>query len=60
VELGDCCADYQGYGCAPCGYDSGKTCGGGGCGKQQPAGCWCDDACDLFGDCCPDKNGCGC
>jgi hypothetical protein len=60
VELGDCCADYQAYGCAPCGHDSGKTCGGGACGKQLPAACWCDDACDLFGDCCPDKNGCGC
>jgi hypothetical protein len=25
------------------------------CGDQAPAGCWCDDLCDGYGDCCPDK-----
>jgi len=43
------------------------TCGGGGgtpapdscvgnnaCGGQAPAGCFCDNACVTFGDCCPD------
>jgi hypothetical protein len=25
------------------------------CGKKAPSGCWCDAACDGYGDCCPDK-----
>jgi hypothetical protein len=25
------------------------------CGKQAPAGCWCDDKCKDYGDCCLDK-----
>jgi hypothetical protein len=25
------------------------------CGGQAQAGCWCDDQCEIFGDCCPDK-----
>lgn len=25
------------------------------CGSQAPGGCWCDDACVRFGDCCSDK-----
>jgi Proprotein convertase P-domain/Somatomedin B domain len=25
------------------------------CGKQAPAGCWCDSQCVTFGDCCKDK-----
>jgi hypothetical protein len=24
------------------------------CGGEAPEGCWCDDQCDSFGDCCPD------
>ncbi len=28
------------------------------CGDQSPAGCWCDDACRLFGDCCNDNCTC--
>jgi hypothetical protein len=24
------------------------------CGDQAAGGCWCDDACDSYGDCCPD------
>jgi hypothetical protein len=24
------------------------------CGTQSPFGCWCDEECDLFGDCCDD------
>jgi hypothetical protein len=25
------------------------------CGKKAPGGCWCDDKCDFYGDCCVDK-----
>jgi hypothetical protein len=25
------------------------------CGKKAPGGCWCDDSCALYGDCCKDK-----
>jgi serine protease len=25
------------------------------CDEQAPGGCWCDDQCVQFGDCCPDK-----
>jgi hypothetical protein len=25
------------------------------CGDQAPAGCWCDDLCEDYGDCCDDK-----
>lgn len=25
------------------------------CGEQAEAGCWCDDGCITYGDCCPDK-----
>ena len=24
------------------------------CGAQSVAGCYCDDACSQYGDCCPD------
>ncbi len=24
------------------------------CGKRAPQGCWCDEACAVYGDCCPD------
>jgi hypothetical protein len=27
----------------------------GSCGGKAAAGCWCDDACSQYGDCCPDK-----
>ena len=30
------------------------TCAGA-CGDQAPAGCWCDEACAGYGDCCSDK-----
>jgi len=37
----------------------GNTGGGdscvGNCGQQAPGGCWCDDQCVNFGDCCADK-----
>ena len=33
------------------GYDSCQ----GFCGEEAPAGCWCDDLCDSYGDCCEDK-----
>jgi|GEM_PF-4389311 hypothetical protein len=32
----------------------GFTCAGA-CGTQSPNGCWCDDLCSSFGDCCSDK-----
>ena len=25
------------------------------CGQKAPAGCWCDDQCALYDDCCTDK-----
>ena len=25
------------------------------CGTKSPEGCWCDEACKRYGDCCPDK-----
>jgi hypothetical protein len=25
------------------------------CGQKAPGGCYCDDLCDAYGDCCPDK-----
>ena len=25
------------------------------CGKKAPAGCWCDESCAKYGDCCKDK-----
>ncbi|MCH9684064.1 MAG: endonuclease/exonuclease/phosphatase family protein [Deltaproteobacteria bacterium] len=33
---------------------SGPTCAGS-CGGQSPSGCWCDDLCEDFGNCCADK-----
>lgn len=33
--------------------DETATCTGA-CGGQAAAGCWCDDQCDAYGDCCPD------
>lgn len=33
--------------------DDTATCAGA-CGDQAAAGCWCDDACAAYGDCCPD------
>jgi hypothetical protein len=35
------------------GPPSGGQCNGF-CGGQAPIGCWCDNQCDGFGDCCPD------
>ncbi len=32
---------------------TGQTCEGS-CGGQSQNGCWCDDQCKLYGDCCPD------
>lgn len=32
----------------------GQTCEGS-CGTYSPTGCWCDEACTQYGDCCPDK-----
>jgi subtilisin family serine protease len=56
------CSDFNNDGIDDC------ACGGGGgggaapdsciqnnaCGGEAPAGCFCDDACVQFGDCCPD------
>jgi subtilisin family serine protease len=55
------CSDFNNDGINDC------ACGGGGgapaadscidnnaCGGEAPAGCFCDDACVNFGDCCPD------
>jgi subtilisin family serine protease len=37
-----------GQGCVP------DSCAGS-CGRQAPAGCYCDRECEAHGDCCPDK-----
>jgi hypothetical protein len=36
------------------GGDEAGSCEGA-CGGQSGAGCWCDDQCESFGDCCDDK-----
>jgi hypothetical protein len=33
--------------------DDGATCAGA-CGGEASVGCWCDDQCAMYGDCCPD------
>ena len=57
-----CGSDGCGGDCGECGEDEacnangacvGQTCDGF-CGLQNPAGCWCDDGCFGFGDCCAD------
>lgn len=35
-------------------FDDTATCSGA-CGDMAAAGCWCDETCAAFGDCCPDK-----
>jgi hypothetical protein len=35
--------------------DLAGTCQGA-CGTQSPDGCWCDDQCQLYGDCCTDRD----
>jgi 3D (Asp-Asp-Asp) domain-containing protein len=35
-------------------FDETATCAGA-CGEITDAGCWCDETCASFGDCCPDK-----
>src|SRR3989339_902903 len=34
--------------------DASKSCVGQ-CGAKAPGGCWCDEKCAQFGDCCADK-----
>ncbi len=36
------------------GEEQGPSCTGS-CGGQSPDGCWCDDQCQNYGDCCADK-----
>ncbi|MFH1531704.1 MAG: hypothetical protein ABIK09_13340 [Pseudomonadota bacterium] len=61
------CADYEcgvmgGCDCGTCGEGlqcmggmcvAGDTCAGA-CGAQSAAGCYCDESCAEYGDCCPD------
>lgn len=47
---GTCCGDYE-TACTP---ETGSCFGF--CGGQAPDGCWCDDACTSFGDCCVDES----
>lgn len=42
---------------AGCGADPAQTCQGL-CGDAGTGGCWCDDLCEAFGDCCPDYEAC--
>jgi hypothetical protein len=59
VEWDDqCAAQVEEYGCASCGGGpppppAPATCAGY-CGGQAPSGCWCDDECAAYGDCCED------
>jgi len=39
---------------ASCGQDCGCSAGGDTCGSVAPYGCWCDDLCEVAGDCCAD------
>lgn len=42
-------------GCAICACNpTPQTCEGA-CGGQADSGCWCDDSCDHYGDCCTDR-----
>ncbi len=41
-------------GADPGGPGGGPSCAGA-CGGQAPGGCWCDDLCEQFGNCCDDK-----
>ncbi len=46
--------------CNACGANAGLSCVGY-CGTQAPGGCWCDDQCQSYGDCCADVGtACGC
>lgn len=60
------CQSGEGEYCGSCPQDCGECCAGpascsGVCGSSAPScTCWCDPACDQFGDCCADKhNYCG-
>jgi vibriolysin len=66
VGIGDCsqCGDDSGCGDGICDGDEddsncGQDCGCAAleCEQIAPYGCWCDDACEEFGDCCADREG---
>jgi len=52
IEWDDCCAEQALDICGAEGCEL-PTCDGF-CGGQSPGGCWCDNACANFGDCCND------
>ncbi|HEU5057357.1 MAG TPA: M4 family metallopeptidase [Kofleriaceae bacterium] len=66
IGIGDCsqCGDDSGCGDGICDGDEtdsncGQDCGCAAldCEQIAPYGCWCDDACEEFGDCCADREG---
>lgn len=53
-----CASQVESFGCAACivvmpGPAPTSSCWGS-CGGQSPDGCWCDDTCAQYGDCCED------
>ena len=56
---GPCAEQYQMCvgGTQPCGPAGPQSCLGN-CGGPAPGGCYCDDACQDYGDCCSDYSGC--
>ena len=66
IGIGDCsqCGDDSGCGDGICDGDEddsncGQDCGCAAldCEQIAPFGCWCDDVCEEFGDCCADREG---
>jgi hypothetical protein len=62
VEWDQCCADRANELCSDGGVCTPGNCEGSYCGGQHPSGCWCDIACCVSFDCCPDllQNGICC
>lgn len=50
---GSCDAGESCNAAGTCEAVSGPTCAGS-CGAQSPDGCYCDNLCTMYGDCCPD------
>lgn len=53
-----CAGEVESYGCGSCGpvqtpIAGDATCEGS-CGGQSPSGCYCDEGCETYGDCCED------
>ena len=57
TDCGECGGGTGGGGGGACGADLTFTCLGS-CGGSSGMGCYCDDLCEDYGDCCPDKGAC--